>query len=195
LFTDGWQISGVTQAQTGAPFTPSFSVSGAGNQNFTGSNTEGARIGVVAGCDPYTHLSDPFNRLNPNCYFVPSPVSIGLESGINYLNAPGAINFDISIQKQFVVKERVHLQFRVDAFNAFNHANFTGYNANLSFNAYNATNSTNGIITGQPTLAATALGRNPNGTFNATGFGTVTQVGPGALGYSRILQTLIRITF
>jgi hypothetical protein len=28
-----------------------------------------------------------------------------------------------------------------------------------------------------------------------TGFGTATQVGPGALGYSRILQTLIRVTF
>ncbi|HEV3198615.1 MAG TPA: TonB-dependent receptor [Bryobacteraceae bacterium] len=195
LITDGWQVSGVTQAQTGAPFTPGFSVSGAGNQNYTGSNTEGARIGVVAGCDPYTHLSDPFNRLNPNCYFVPSPGSIGLESGVNYLSAPGTVNFDIALQKQFTVKERVHLQFRIDAFNAFNHANFTGYNATLNFNAYNSTNSTNGIITGQPTLAATALGRNPNGSFNVTGFGTVTQVGPGALGYSRILQTLIRITF
>ena len=49
LITDGWQISGVTQAITGSPFTPGFSISGAGNQNITGSNTEGARIGVVAG--------------------------------------------------------------------------------------------------------------------------------------------------
>jgi hypothetical protein len=77
-------------------------------------------------------------------------------------------------------------------FNAFNHSNFTGYNATLNFNGYpNA----NGIINGLPTLSATTLGRNPNGTFNVTGFGTVTQVGPGALGYSRILQTLLRITF
>ena len=65
LITDGWQLSGVTQALTGSPFTPGFSISGAGNQNITGSNTEGARIGVVAGCDPYTHSSDPFNRLEP----------------------------------------------------------------------------------------------------------------------------------
>jgi hypothetical protein len=192
LFTDGWQLSGVTQAMTGSPFTPGFSISGAGNQNITGSNTEGARIGVVPGCDPYTHQSDPFNRLNPNCFFAPSPGSIGLESGINYLYAPGAVNFDIAVQKEFAVKERAHIQLRLDLFNAFNHANFTGYNATLNFNAYPTVN---GVVTGLPTLSSTALGRNPNGSFNVTGFGTVTQVGPGALGYSRILQTLLRVTF
>jgi outer membrane receptor protein involved in Fe transport len=193
MITDGWQLSGVTQASTGSPFTPGFSISGAGNQNITGSNTEGARIGVVAGCDPYTHSSDPFNRLNPACFFAPSPGSIGLESGINFLYAPGAVNFDIALQKEFSAKEgKLRFQFRIDAFNAFNHTNFTGYNGTLNFNAY-PTN--NGIVTGLPTLSATALGRNPNGSFNVTGFGTVTQVGPGALGYSRILQTLIRVTF
>jgi hypothetical protein len=193
MFTDSWQLSGVTQAITGSPFTPGFSISGAGNQNITGSNTEGARIGVAAGCDPYTHSSDPFNRLNPACFFAPSPGSIGLESGINFLYGPGAWNFDMALQKEFSAKEgRIHFQFRLDAFNAFNHTNFSGYNSTLNFNAY-PTN--NGIITGLPTISSTALGRNANGTFNVTGFGTVTQVGPGALGYSRILQTLIRVTF
>src|SRR6185503_17663860 len=132
LATDGWQISGVTQAMTGAPCTPGFSVQGAGNQNITGSNTEGARIGVVAGCDPYTHLDDPFNRLNPACFNAPMPGSLGLESGINYLYAPGILNFDMAVQKEFAVKERVHFQFRIDAFNVFNHANFSGYNSNLA---------------------------------------------------------------
>jgi hypothetical protein len=193
LITNGWQISGVTQALTGSPFTPGFSISGAGNQNITGSNTEGARIGVVAGCDPYTHSSDPFNRLNAACFFAPSPGSVGLESGINYLYNPGVINFDIAAQKEFSFKEgRLKFQFRVDAFNAFNHTNFTGYNGTLNFNAYP---NTNGIVNGLPTLVSNALGRNPNGAFNVTGFGTVTQTGPGALGYSRILQTLIRVTF
>lgn len=52
LATKGWQISGVTGMRTGTPFTPGFSVSGAGNVNITGSNTGGARIGVIAGCKP-----------------------------------------------------------------------------------------------------------------------------------------------
>jgi len=192
LATDGWQLSGVIQAQTGVPFNPGFSVQGAGNQNLTGSNTEGARIGVVKGCDPYTHLDDPFNRLNPNCFFAPAPGSIGLESGINYLYGPGLINFDMSLQKEFVAKERLRLQLRLDAFNVFNHPNFTGYNAGLNFNAFPTSN---GIVTGPPTLTATTLGRNPNGSFNVTGFGTVTQPGAGALGYSRILQMVVRVQF
>jgi Carboxypeptidase regulatory-like domain/TonB-dependent Receptor Plug Domain len=192
VITDNWQLSGVTQIQSGSPFTPGFSVSGAGNQNITGSNTEPARIGVVKGCDPYTHLDDPYNRLNPNCFFAPSPGSVGLESGINFLYGPGTVNFDMALQKEFVFKERAHLQFRVDAFNVFNHSNFTGYNGTLNFNAYPQAN---GIVTGLPGITSTALGRNANGSFNVTGFGTVTQVGPGALGYSRILQTLIRFQF
>ena len=192
LFTDGWQISGVTEAQTGSPFTPAFGIQGAGNQNITGSNTEPGRIGVVAGCDPYTHSSDPFNRLNPACFTAPMPGSIGLESGINFLYGPRVVNFDMALQKEFSVKEKVRFQFRLDAFNAFNHTEFSGYNNTLNFNAYPTSG---GIVTGQPSVAATALGRNSNGSFNVTGFGTVTQTGPGTLGYSRVLQTLIRVTF
>ncbi len=189
---DGWQLSGVTQAVTGSPFTPGFSVSGAGNQNITGSNTEGARIGVVAGCNPYTGSSDPFNRLNPACFFAPGPGSLGLESGLNFLYGPSVWNFDMAIQKEFSVKERVRFQLRLDAFNAFNHTEFSGYNATLNFNAYPTAG---GVISGSPTITSTALGRNSNGSFNVTGFGTATQTGPGALGYSRVLQTLIRVTF
>jgi len=192
LITDGWQLSGITQINSGSPFTPGFAISGAGNQNITGSNTEGGRIGVVKGCDPYTHSGDPFNYLNASCFFAPSPGSVGLESGINFLYGPKVVNFDTSLQKEFAVKERVHFQFRVDAFNVFNHANFQNPNLTLNFQAYpqNA-----GIVTGQPALATNAVGRNPNGTLNFTGFGTLTQVGPGALGYARILQTVVRIQF
>jgi hypothetical protein len=63
LGTDGWDLFGVPQVQSGSPFTPTASVSGSSNQVITGSNTEGPRIGVVKGCDPCTHSDDPFNRL------------------------------------------------------------------------------------------------------------------------------------
>jgi hypothetical protein len=192
LVTDGWQVSGVTQALTRAPFTPGFNISGAGNQNITGSNSEPARIGVVKGCDPYTHSNDPFLQLNAACFFAPSPGSIGLESGINFLYGPSVVNFDMAVQKQFAVKERVKLQLRVDAFNVFNHTEFSGYNGTLNFNSYPTTN---GIVNSLPTITATALGHNPNGSYNLGGFGAPTQVGPGALGYARILQTVIRIQF
>ena len=99
LITDGWQISGVTMAQTGAPFTPGVSVQNSSNQIVTGSYTEGWRPAIVAGCNPYTGSGNWTNYLNPAC-FVPAQVgSKGLESGINYLRAPGGLNFDMALRK------------------------------------------------------------------------------------------------
>ena len=119
------------------------------------------------------------------------PAAWGLESGINFWYVPGLIDFDMSLQKEFAVKERVHFQFRVDAFNVFNHPNFTrdntnsGLNTTLNFTAYP-----------NPVLANNATPYNAAGQFvNVTGFGAVTVPTPGFLGSARILQTLIRISF
>jgi hypothetical protein len=207
--TNGWQLSGVTQALTGIPFTPTFNIAGASTLNVTGnilggspgfgstnSNNpfnnststyvyEGARIGYVKGCDPYTHSSDPFNRLNAACFFAPSPGSIGAESGLNWLRQPGLINFDMSLQKEFMVKDRVRFQFRLDAFNVFNHANFTGLNGTLNFTGYP-----------NPVIANNATPYNAAGQLvNVTGFGAATVPQLGGAGSARTLQTLIRIQF
>src|ERR1019366_9242139 len=68
LITNGWQISGVTMAQTGAPFTPSVSVQNSSNQVVTGSYTEGSRPVRVAGCNPYTGSGNWNTYLNPACF-------------------------------------------------------------------------------------------------------------------------------
>jgi len=188
---NGWQLSGVTQILTGSPYTPGFSISGAGSQNLTGNyiasgNTqESARLGVVPGCNPNTGSDDPFNRLNANCFIAPQPGSLGLESGINWLYNPGLIDFDMSLQKQFSLKERLKFQFRLDAFNVFNHPNFTGLNTTLNYTALP-----------NPVIANNATPYNSAGQLvNVTGFGAVTVPSPGALGSARILQTVIRIQF
>jgi hypothetical protein len=202
IATDGWQISGVTIAQTGAPFTPSVSVQNSSNQIVTGSYTEGARPVIVQGCDPYTHSGDWRTYLNPSCFLPPSPSSIGLESGINYLNAPGGVEFDLALQKEFATlrEGRLRFQFRADAFNVFNHSIFTGVNSGLSFLSYPANSS--GVITGLPGYTSTALAINDPAKgcsgLSCTqigGFGSLTQTSPGAFGYSRILQMLVRVTF
>jgi hypothetical protein len=202
LLTDGWQLSGVTIAQTGAPFTPSVSVQNSSNAIITGSLTEGSRPIIIPGCNPYTHSGNWTSYLNPSCFKPALPGSIGLESGINYLNGPGGINFDMALQKEFaVIKEgKVHFQFRVDAFNVFNHTIFTGVNSSLGFLSYPANSS--GVITGWPGYTSTALAvNNPsNGCSGVScnqigGFGSLTQSGPGAFGYSRIVQLLVRVMF
>src|SRR5579872_4266509 len=191
--TNGWQLSGVIQAYTGAPFTPAYSIAGGVNsQNITGNvvanaQYEGARIGYVKGCDPYTHSSDPWNRLNASCFFAPQPGSTGLESGVNWLNAPGLINFDLSLMKEFTVKERVRFQLRADAFNVFNHPNFTTLNTTVNFS---------GSYPGNLTVANNPY--NSSGVLvNQSGFGAVkTQITSNTAqlpGAPRILQLLVRI--
>jgi len=203
LITNGWQLSGVTIAQTGAVFTPSVSVQNSSNPIVTGSYTEGWRPEIVAGCNPYTGSGNWTSYLNPSC-FIPAQVgSIGLESGINYLHGPGGLNFDMALEKEFaVIKDgKVHFQFRADAFNVFNHTIFTGVNSGLAFTAFPANSS--GIITGPPAgYTATALAvNNPAQGCSGTsctqigGFGSLNQSGPGAFGYSRILQLMVRVTF
>ena len=45
--------------------------------------------------------------------------------GRNGLEAPGLQDIDLSIAKNTMITERVSLQFRAEAFNLFNHPNFS----------------------------------------------------------------------
>ena len=172
----GWQVSGVTTFITGTPYGPGFNVStGGSNQNITGSYTEGARLRLLG--NPMTGKSDPYNRLNASDLLLPMVGSIGLESGVNYLTGPGTNNWDLSLQKQFSVKERLHFQFRCDAFNVWNHTQFSGINSTLNANT----------LTG----AYTNIAENPDGSINnKNGFGSVN----GARD-PRILMTMIKVIF
>ena len=93
---------------------------------------------------------------------------------------PGINNFDLSLQKSFPFGESRRLELRLDAFNALNHTQFSGVNANL-----NITSLTNPTPTNLPFGA--------NGNFipaNRNGFGTVN----GARD-PRILQMVARFVF
>jgi hypothetical protein len=43
------------------------------------------------------------------------------------------VRFDMSLAKQFLIKERFQLKFEADAFNIFNHADFDAPNDDVSF--------------------------------------------------------------
>lgn len=216
---NGWQISGITTFQTGAPFTPGFAINGVSNQNITGSTTEGARLQIVPGVSANTGSDNPYYRINPAAFapppapICPTPTtckaSIGLESGVNYLYGPGLANYDLSVQKNFKLTERVGLEMRADAFNVFNHTQFSGINSTLNFavlnpqtNQYvNATTSQNGqfgaVINGTfIPVTPNNLPVNANGSTNINGFGTVSGTrSAGAPGSPRFLQLVLRLRF
>jgi hypothetical protein len=191
----------VATFSTGAPYTPGFNMTGAGTDLapasafagttmsllnnavigtplLTGSNTESARLAMVPGCNPNKGSSNPYNRINAACFTAPLPGSIGLESGQNFLTAPGLSNWDLSVQRVFTIRDRVRTEFRVDAFNSFNHTQFTGINNTLNFSAL-------------PNPRPTNLPYNSAGQLvNPNGFGAV-----NAVADPRILQLLLRIQF
>jgi len=180
IIGDHWQLSGIYTFQTGTPYGVGFSIPGGiGNAQLTGSNTEGARV-RVQGAGGVGNTGDPYHQLNAAAFTPPLPGSLGLESGRNYLTGPGINNVDLSLQKSFSFTERSRLELRVDAFNAFNHTQFSGVNSTL-----NVTSLTNFTPTNLPFDA--------NGNFifaNRNGFGTIN----GARD-PRILQLVARVVF
>jgi hypothetical protein len=124
-----------------------------------------------------TGSSNPYNRLNASDFALPLVGSVGLESGYDYLTGPGINNWDLSLLKEFNVKEKVHFQFRVDAFNVWNHTQFSGINATLNASTL--------------TSAFSNIALNADGSINnKNGFGSVS----GARD-PRILMTMIKIRF
>ncbi|HEY4354573.1 MAG TPA: TonB-dependent receptor [Acidobacteriaceae bacterium] len=74
---------------------------------------------------------DSYNLSGSSTPFsVPGLDQIGT-AGRNTAFGPRLFNTDLSIQKNFSIRERLTLQVRADAFNAFNHINFGGPNGNI----------------------------------------------------------------
>ncbi|HEX6466494.1 MAG TPA: hypothetical protein VFZ99_04250, partial [Terriglobales bacterium] len=169
---DGWQIAGLTRLQTGTPYEVSFGVNGYNNQNITGSYTEGARV-LIVGNPKAGVTGDPYHRLSPSAFAPPPVGSIGLGERRNPFTGPGINNTDLSLQKSFPFRERAAIQLRMDAFNAFNHTQFSGINSNIQFNN----------LGGSVANAADPV-------TNKSGFGSVS----GARD-PRILQLAARIVF
>src|SRR5579862_2733972 len=129
----GWQVNGVTVAQTGTPFTvyDSAGVSAGGGApeisgfpsdrpNLVGDPTQGScPNGSPAGTPNCWFNPGAFQRLNP----VTQIGQYG-NAGRNIVSGPGMQQWDFSALKNFHFTESKNLQFRAELFNIFNHANF-----------------------------------------------------------------------
>jgi len=111
-----WSTDLVVVARSGFPFNGSIS-----------SPVEGStpRADRIAGQPVWLFSSQvPGGRsLNPNAFAVPAAGQQGSEAR-NDLSGFGLTQVDLSLSRQFFLTERVHLQFRTDAFNLLNHPNF-----------------------------------------------------------------------
>ena len=151
--TDNWTWSGITGFSSGSPFTPSFTTTN--GLDIIGSASEGARINVVS--NPFANIPQGTPGLphgvvyfNPAAFAEPAIGTIG-NAGVDIMYGPSYINWDMSLGKRIPLgRETRFLTVRVEAFNVFNHVQFTGVNSAFQFNAQGVnTNANIGALTGE----------------------------------------------
>jgi hypothetical protein len=128
----GWQLSGITSFQGGQPFSATYtsSLQGSVNSSFCAPPDCG-RANRVPGVPLYPSHKSLAQWFNPAAFTAPPPYTYGT-SGYNMLWGPRYQDWDMSLEKNTVWKERINLQLRMDAFNIFNHPNFAVPNAAIS---------------------------------------------------------------
>jgi len=121
--SENWSLDGIFQARTGFPlniFTPTLPIPG----QVTNSGAlrpdlvPGVPVWIVDGSAPGG------KRLNPAAFIIPTTPRQGT-LGRNTFAGFGATQIDMSLGRKFIISEKLNLQFRADAFNIFNHPNFS----------------------------------------------------------------------
>ncbi|MBI3208873.1 MAG: TonB-dependent receptor [Candidatus Solibacter usitatus] len=125
-----WQLSGITSFISGAPSSIGFSNTNA--VDITGSPTDGARIVVLR--DPILPKNErTFSRFfRTDVFQSPARGTIG-NAATTLIRLPGINNFDVSLFKDFPIRERIKGQFRAEMYNVFNHTQFSGVDTGARF--------------------------------------------------------------
>jgi hypothetical protein len=117
-----------------------------------------ATTASAALCTPFMTAGD--STTNPPVPSVPVPGTCQNRmgnAGRNQLTGPGIVNLDFSIYKTFAISkisERANLQFRVETYNLFNHADFAPPNNNNTLFDSNANPVGGAGLIDQTTLAS-----------------------------------------
>ena len=142
---NGWQVSGVVQWQSGANLTgirgQSFGMSLNGfkipgtNQNVSSTSllgTPNITLMPILTCDPTKDLVE-HQYLNSACYSFPTQIGQNGPTIQPVIYGPAYFNTDLSLRKNFTIKERRSLRLSLDTYNPFNHPlwSFNG-NSNLT---------------------------------------------------------------
>jgi hypothetical protein len=115
----GWQVNGITTLASGQPFT----VVSSSNRGRTYPGTTRSRPNLRTGANPNPILGGPDLYFDPLAFEL-QPAGFTGNLGRNTLIGPGLANSDLSLVKLFKLSEHRSLQFRAEAFNVFNRANF-----------------------------------------------------------------------
>jgi hypothetical protein len=117
----GWQVAGIVRLQQGTPFTVRSSAS------YPGYNFIAIRPNLKPGIDVKNLTKGDFGTreryFDPSAFFV-APAGTPGNASRNLLLGPGLQTVDLTLSKQFRVREDMNIQFRGEFYNLFNHTNF-----------------------------------------------------------------------
>ena len=116
----GWRTYALATFAGGRPLTPQLAVD----------NSNTGNTGGIFGSDR-PHLtasraadsSVPESVFDPTAFAMPAPYTFG-NAGRNVLAGPGATSIDLALVRSLRLIDRVIAEFRAEAFNLANHANF-----------------------------------------------------------------------
>jgi len=112
----GWTLASIVTLTSGQP----FSVVVAGDPANIG---QGTRANLVGDPQPDAFQDSLNEYFNTAAFAAPEPFTFG-NLGRNTLTGPSLKNVDFATYKRFFLTEGLDLQFRFEAFNFFNRANF-----------------------------------------------------------------------
>jgi hypothetical protein len=111
----GWEVSGILTLQNGRPFTALVSKD---NANVLGSVD---RPNIIGDGNAGPHTVQQW--INTSAFALATAGTFS-NAGRNNLIAPPFKNLDVAVSRLFAIREQIAVQFRAEAFNAFNHPNF-----------------------------------------------------------------------
>jgi hypothetical protein len=126
----GWQTSAIWFWHTGQPYTVIAANDNSASENPGGTDESSQFLNVVGNPNPSNRSIQ--NWYNVNALTQPAAGTFGDERR-NSLFGPRYSEVDFSLGKNFTLKEGIGLQFRIDAYNIFNHPSFANPNTGESF--------------------------------------------------------------
>ncbi len=150
----GWQVSGIVSARSGNPVNIVIERAASALPDGLSVQNGGyfTRPNYVSGASIVPTNQTISNWINPLAFAIPANGTWG-NAGRNLARGPKFWQADVALWKSFPMTERFALDFRAEAFNVFNRAQFGDPNGDLNSSSFGQITTTvnNGSATGSGT--------------------------------------------
>lgn len=147
---NGWEWGTVWKWWSGTPLDVLMQNGPGGSYTGNSGNFIGVvRPDLVPGVNPYLGRNTS-TWLNPAAFAAPAIGTVG-DIGRNAFTGPGINNWDMSLFKNFAIREHMTLQLRWEVYNVFNHPQPNNANYSFAFSSSGSTATiepTNGLTPG-----------------------------------------------